>query len=236
MTNASRVSGRGLDRLINFTDAVVAVAITVLVLPLAGLGFDQEQTSIWEILVDNSGLIFSYFFTFFIVGWMWLTHNRILNDLESFDTTIFWLNLFWLSAIAFLPVSSSIFGTSAPEGGHGWSGGSAIDGSGLLYWGSLAAVAGLGSLIVFHIRRNPELLKTDLSKYQGYQASLPARIKFRGPIFTLYFLSTGLVSLVSSPTASLMAIGLFPLSVITRYQPKKQSKGSEQNSQEDRHT
>jgi uncharacterized membrane protein len=92
MTRKSLLSGRGLDRLINFTDAVVAVAVTVLVLPLAGLEFSSGQTSGWEILVDNSGLIFSYFYTFFIVGWMWLTHNRILNDLDSFDTTIFWLS------------------------------------------------------------------------------------------------------------------------------------------------
>ena len=41
---------RDLDRLLTFVDAVVAIAITLLVLPLAEGGGAVEQIGAWEVL------------------------------------------------------------------------------------------------------------------------------------------------------------------------------------------
>lgn len=38
--------GRSFDRLINFSDAIVAVAITVLVLSIAGLTIERGETTV----------------------------------------------------------------------------------------------------------------------------------------------------------------------------------------------
>ncbi len=99
-------SGRAFDRLLNFSDAVVAVAITVLVLPITSLAVTASEQTVWEVLGDHSGQIISFAFTFAVVGVMWWTHNRIFNQLRGFDTAILWLNLAWRLSIAFLPVSS----------------------------------------------------------------------------------------------------------------------------------
>ena len=102
--------GRSFDRLINFSDAIVAVAITVLVLPIAGLSIERGEATVWEVLGDHRGEIITFFFTFFVVSVMWLTHNRAMNELRGYDGTIFWLNTSWLSIIAFLPVTSALYG------------------------------------------------------------------------------------------------------------------------------
>jgi uncharacterized membrane protein len=109
-------SGRAFDRLINFSDAVVAVAVTVLVLPIADITLSRGGDSVWEVLSNHAGEIITFFFTFYVVSIMWLTHNRFMNQLRGYDGVIFWLNTAWLSIIAFLPVTSALYSDSGPSG------------------------------------------------------------------------------------------------------------------------
>ena len=96
-------TGRAFDRLINMSDAIVAVAMTVNVLSIVGIRRTSNSESVWDVLSANGGQIGSFAFTFLIVGVMWLAHNRILNHMRGYDATIFWLNLVWLLLIAMLP-------------------------------------------------------------------------------------------------------------------------------------
>lgn len=203
-------SGRDLDRLVNFTDAVAAVAITVLVLPIADLVVNPSEPTVWAVLGNNSGQVITFFFTFVVVAIMWRAHNNVFNRLSAFDNRIFWYNLAWLAAIAFLPVSSNLYGSANAEGGHGWSGGTDLGGSGLLYWGSLGMVAIWGSAIAAHARRHPELIDNSTAAFGDW------RIRYRGVAFAAYFFCTGLVSVVSPAIAVYMPIGIFVIGKIMR--------------------
>jgi len=197
--------GRSFDRLINFSDAIVAVAVTVLVLPIAGLSIERGEATVWEVLGDHRGEIITFFFTFFVVSVMWLTHNRAMNELRGYDGTIFWLNTSWLYIIAFLPVTSALYGDSEA----GWAGaGGDLGGSGMLYWGSLALISLNTTLIVRHARKNPDLYESEQSAYDTW------RTKYRGWIYVTYFLSIGVVSLFSPTISSYMPIGFFFLPLL----------------------
>lgn len=202
--------GRDLDRLVNFTDAIAAVAITVMVLPLAGLAVSPSEPTVWAVLSENSGHVITFFFTFVVVAIMWRAHNNVFNRLSGFDNRIFWYNLAWLAAIAFLPVSSNLFGSANSAGDHGWSGGPDLGGSGLLYWGSLAMISFWGTAIAAHARRNPELTDNIASPFENW------RVRYRGIAFAAYFLAIGLVSLVSPAIATYLPIGIIVVSRIMR--------------------
>jgi len=197
-------TGRAVDRLINFSDAVVAVAITVMVLPLIDIPGPERGQTVWTVLVDHAGQISSFLFTFFVVAIMWLTHNRILNQIRGYDAVIFWTNTTWLAAIVLLPWLSAMYGESA--GGQG--------SVGLVYWTALAFISVLGSMLGRHIRRHPEFV--DASASPSRSGPNGSRARLRGPVFAGYFLATGVVSVFFPPVASWMPLGLIPLSIWLR--------------------
>ncbi len=194
--------GRSVDRLINFSDAVVAVAVTVLVLPLVDLRPSESQT-VWDVVTENASQLWTFLFTFYVVAVMWLAHNRILNSISRYDPFIFWINTTWLVAIVLLPWVSAMYGES--EWGR--------TGVGLAYWGTMAAIALLGSLLGSHLRRHPALLADDeppLSDAARRKAAL------RGPVLGLYFPLIGVASVVTPAIANWLPLGISPLSLWLR--------------------
>ena len=202
-------SGRAFDRLINFSDAVVAVAVTVLVLPIADITLSRGEDSVWEVLSNHAGEIITFFFTFYVVSIMWLTHNRFMNQLRGYDGVIFWLNTAWLSIIAFLPVTSALYSDSGPGGTGGWFSGTILIGSGMLYWGSLSLISFIITLMSLRARSNTNL-------YDPEQAIWGWKEISRGWIYATYFLIIGVVSLFSAGIASYLPLGLLVLPFLLR--------------------
>ena len=198
-------SGRAFDRLINFSDAVVAVAVTVLVLPIADITLSRGEDTVWEVLGNHAGEIITFFFTFFVVAIMWLTHNRFMNQLRGYDGVIFWLNTAWLSIIAFLPVTSALYSDPGLDGSGGWFSGSTLDGSGMLYWGSLSLICFIITLMSLRARSNTHLYDPEQARLWSW------REISRGWIYAVYFLIIGVVSLFSAGIAAYLPLGLIVL-------------------------
>lgn len=208
-TRASRSrdihTGRDFERLINFSDAVVAVAITVLVLAIVDIRPAPTDTSIWTTISDNAGQLYTFLFTFLVVGIMWLAHNRVLNQLRGFDGMIFWLNLFWLAGIAFLPWPSAMYGE-----GFMTSGEPRIAGLGLLYWMTLAFISIVGWLIAWHAQRVPELLEPT----RAHRALPPSSIgHYRGLVFAALFIVIGVATTIADALASWLPLLIIPVSM-----------------------
>ncbi len=200
-----RVSGtdRSVDRLINFSDAVVAVAVTVLVLPLLDISGPGEGESVWTVVGSHASQVWTFIFTFYVVAVMWLAHNRILNSIRRYDAFIFWINTTWLACIVLLPWVSSMFGES--EWGR--------TSVGMLYWGTMAAIAFLGSLLGWHLRRHPRLLADDAPVLTP---SDQRRVGLRGPVIGVFFLIIGFASVAAPAVASWLPLGIIPLSIWLR--------------------
>lgn len=196
-------TGRAFERLINLSDAVVAVAITLNVLAIVEIR-PAEGEGAWSVINEHGGELVSFVYTFVIVAVMWLAHNRILNRMRGYDSRIFWLNLVWLLLVVLLPWPTAMYGESLGLDGSGESGG--FPGIGMFYWGILAAVSATGALMGLRCRRRPALLERPETAHQ-----IAGQI--RAWSFSAYFLLIGVVSLFSSSISSYLPIGLILLAV-----------------------
>lgn len=105
--------GREIERLIFFSDAVMAIAITLLVIDLR-LPETLEQTATASDLraaLDALGPRFlSVGLSFMVIAVWWVGHNRLFRSLGRADGRLVLLNFAFLGAIAFLPFPTAVIG------------------------------------------------------------------------------------------------------------------------------
>lgn len=106
---------RGIDRFIFFTDAVVAVAITLLVLPLVDAANNIGQATSGEYLVENATRIFAFILSFAVIGRLWITHHQFSEVITDYSVLTLWLNMAWMLTIVFLPVPTELISSEADD-------------------------------------------------------------------------------------------------------------------------
>lgn len=95
------------DRVIAFSDAVVAIAITLMLLPLASLTLPSDGSLLT--LLSENGLTFGALtLSWVIIATFWLAHHRLFSGIETVDEGLLWLNFAWLFAIALMPLPTNI--------------------------------------------------------------------------------------------------------------------------------
>ena len=112
MSNANHNPERPLDleRLVFFSDAVIAIAITLLVIDLSvpdELTTDAELRSALAALGPN---FFSFVLSFAVIGLWWSSHHRLVRVMEHSHAAFVVLNFVLLGSIVFLPFASGILG------------------------------------------------------------------------------------------------------------------------------
>ena len=102
-------TSRGLDRLITFLDAVVAIAITLLVLPLVDvLGEGAPDQGLGEVFTGNAGRFGAFLLSFAVIARLWLVHHRIVESVGAYDVLFLWVNLVWAFTIVVLPFATQV--------------------------------------------------------------------------------------------------------------------------------
>ncbi|MDB5128728.1 TMEM175 family protein [Mucilaginibacter sp.] len=87
-------------RLEAFSDGVIAIIITIMVLELK-----VPHDASWEALRHLGPVFLSYVLSFIYVGIYWNNHHHMLHAAKSVNGAILWANmhlLFWLSLIPFV--------------------------------------------------------------------------------------------------------------------------------------
>lgn len=103
-----------LDRLVFFSDAVFAIAITLLVLEIQipHLGRGQPTVAYWQALVGLIPSLFAFVLSFLVIGRFWMGHHERYAVLDGFDARLLWPNTLYLMAIAFMPFATAFLGAN----------------------------------------------------------------------------------------------------------------------------
>jgi len=99
--------GEGTDRIAFFSDAVFAIALTLLVLDIR-LPEGLADGELWDALRELWPQFFAYVLTFAVLGINWITHHRKFRVMRRFDTGLIWINLAFLLFVALAPFPTSV--------------------------------------------------------------------------------------------------------------------------------
>jgi uncharacterized membrane protein len=94
------MDGIGTNRLEAFSDGVIAVIITIMVLELK-VPRDTTLVSLHGVLPQ----FLSYLLSFLVVAIMWVNHHHMLHSARRADARLLWSNnilLFWMSLVPFV--------------------------------------------------------------------------------------------------------------------------------------
>jgi uncharacterized membrane protein len=104
--------GTDIVRTVSFSDAVIAIAITLLALQLEvpqipeSLAAAELPSALLELWPD----LYSFVLSFWIIGFYWLAHHRLFQHVRAYDRGMLLINLLFLMWIVLMPFSSSLIG------------------------------------------------------------------------------------------------------------------------------
>jgi uncharacterized membrane protein len=102
-----------LDRLVFFSDAVFAIAITLLVLEIPVPHLPHESIpATWRRFGALWPSFFAFVLSFFVIGRFWMGHHERFGTVRRFDSRLMWPNMLYLMAIAFMPFSTAFLGSN----------------------------------------------------------------------------------------------------------------------------
>jgi uncharacterized membrane protein len=132
-------------RVVGFSDAIFAIAMTLLVLEIGVSGLPDDGGSAGDMvdaLRDALPEIISFAVSFYVIGRYWLAHHWFFSRLERIDRRILSLNLAYLGFVAFLPFPTGLLGDYE---------GNAI--AFVVFAASMAAVSMMELLLAGHVDR-----------------------------------------------------------------------------------
>jgi uncharacterized membrane protein len=102
------------DRLINFSDAVIAIAITLLAIDIR-IPRIEDPAGLGPAVLNLLPQIAIFALSFIVVASFWYGHHRLFRFINRYDDRLLWLNVLFLMGVAFLPVPSAALGEHGPE-------------------------------------------------------------------------------------------------------------------------
>jgi uncharacterized membrane protein len=108
-----------VERLVLFSDAVFAIAITLLIIDLKVPDIHGRPVS-EQSFIDAFALLMpkliGFALSFWIIGLYWFIHHRMFSYVINSNGKLIWLNLLFLFSIVLMPFSTAVYSEySAPE-------------------------------------------------------------------------------------------------------------------------
>ena len=125
------------DRVLFFSDAVFAIAITLLVVDLRVPDIASEVIATQQ-LSEAKLRILGFAISFLVIGLFWMGHHGLFRYITALDRPLIFLNLLFLGTIAFLPYPTALLFTSGTD-----------QVAATVFYASCVAGAGLAELAVW---------------------------------------------------------------------------------------
>ena len=183
-------AGTSTQRVEAFSDAVMAIAITLLVLEIR-VPVVKEGESLAHALLHLWPKYATYAVSFLTIGVMWINHHSLFERIRFVDRRLLFVNLFLLMAISFVPFPTAVLGdyVQHTEAGH-----------------AAAALYGINMLLVgfgflglwMHLLSHPDLR---VAGFTDDHVRTALRRTIVGP---LTYVAAIVVSFISAPAALAM--------------------------------
>jgi uncharacterized membrane protein len=138
------------ERLVFFSDAVIAIALTLLILPLTDVVKElvAKGAEPSEAITGNQWQIYSFLLSFAVIARHWVAHHRLFEHVKAYSRPLVFVNLCWLLTIAVLPFPTEMVGAFGEDRF-----------TVLFYIGTILASSVCLTIMALIIRHNPELAK-----------------------------------------------------------------------------
>lgn len=149
------LSGITKERLTFFSDAVFAIAITLLALDIRISGIPNELISLQlkSKIIELIPNIIGFGLSFWIIASFWIKYNRIMGFIKKCDARLISLNLLFLMFIAIIPFPNSLLGRYPTEQFV------------ILLYSIIIFITGtIPNIMWLHASRNYKLIDNSLSK------------------------------------------------------------------------
>ena len=140
------------ERLQAFTDAVVAIALTLLILPLmesVGELADEEGTTAAWFEHERYSLL-GFALSFLLIAVFWVHHHRLFRSVRRIDSGLLWWTVAWMFTIVCMPVATALSTQMHAD----WA-------QPLVYIGTLLATSVTLLAARLYLRRHPDLHTLD---------------------------------------------------------------------------
>lgn len=141
---------RRSERFKGFIDASVAIALTLLILPLmesVAEITDAGEVTLGGWLHENVASLIAFVVSFVIIAMFWIMHHGLFAHVSQVSGTLTWLGVGWLLTVVWLPVVTAL---SVKVTSHD-------PGIKALYIGSMVLTSLMLVIIALYVRAHPEL-------------------------------------------------------------------------------
>ncbi len=97
----------GLDRIIFFSDAVIAIAMTLMALEIH-VPETVDAQHLHQALIDLLPTVQTYLLSFLVTALYWIEHHRMFRYVRRYDGGLIWLNLLFLILIVLVPFPTDL--------------------------------------------------------------------------------------------------------------------------------
>jgi uncharacterized membrane protein len=191
-SGAVKTTDHPLERLIFFSDAVFAIAITLLVIEIEIPHLDGDTAMALKALVRLLPSFFGFVLSFLVIGRFWIGHHNAFSMIDHYDGRLTWPNLLLLMCIALLPFATAFMAANI---------GQFIP---TLFYNVMLLVTAAISRWVIGLATAPEFISTHADR------EVVALLRSRGSGVILGAL-TAVAFTFASPSFSQMALATIPL-------------------------
>jgi len=188
---SERETPQQLERLIFFSDAVFAIAITLLVIEVRVPDLPHASDAVLgQALLDLVPKYIGFLSSFFVIGRFWMSHHQLFGMLKEADSGLIWHNMFLLMAIAFMPFPTAVLSEYVwLRVGVGF----------YTFWFTLVGV--IGFLLTRSAVRRRHLVRDDVSNEQ-------CRDRVRGSLVPIAIGVIAFIAGMIEPIMSLVALAV----------------------------